>query len=202
MHLSHARSAYISLGLWPSPAALPCLPLLQTKDTLTLRASSFGSKCELPDPFLKKVANSGLMDAVMSFASFKANKDMKKSDGAKRSRLTGGCGEKRGGRSLSRQLCWGRSLWEAGAQLLCCMLVGEGLEEQEMKWDIQHAAVLLQLGASLHMAPPLGASSQDCLAPSPKHLNALALCLQAEPLPHTQPVLLPLPCGCRHPQAG
>ena len=62
---------------------------MQTKDTLTLRASSFGSKCELSDAYLKKVANSGLMDAVMSFASFKANKDLKKSDGAKRSRLTG-----------------------------------------------------------------------------------------------------------------
>ncbi|GAB4817907.1 hypothetical protein N2152v2_004953 [Parachlorella kessleri] len=61
----------------------------QTKDTLTLRASSFGSKCELSDAYLKKVANSGLLDAVMSFASFKANKDLKKSDGAKRSRVTG-----------------------------------------------------------------------------------------------------------------
>lgn len=92
----------------------PAPPHPQTKDTLTLRASSFGSKCELPDPFLKKVANSGLMDAVMSFASFKANKDLKKSDGAKRSRLTGGRagdGEaqarQEGVSILAGRVCWG-----------------------------------------------------------------------------------------------
>ncbi|KAI7839009.1 hypothetical protein COHA_007248 [Chlorella ohadii] len=61
----------------------------QTKDTLTLRASSFGSKCELPDAFLKKVANCGIVDLILSFASFKADKELKKGDGAKRQRLTG-----------------------------------------------------------------------------------------------------------------
>ena len=61
----------------------------QTKDTLTLRASAFGSKCDLPEPFLKKVSNAGLTDAVLNFASFKANKELKKGDGAKRQRLTG-----------------------------------------------------------------------------------------------------------------
>eukprot|EP00887_Chlorella_sp_A99_P005643 scaffold1.g5643.t1 len=61
----------------------------QTKDTLTLRASAFGSKCELSDAFLKKVANCGVVDQVLSFASFKANKELKKGDGAKRQRLTG-----------------------------------------------------------------------------------------------------------------
>ena len=70
----------------------------QTKDTLTLRASAFGSKCELPEPFLKKVANCGVVDHVLSFASFKANKELKKGDGAKRQRLTGGWagGQERG----------------------------------------------------------------------------------------------------------
>jgi DNA topoisomerase-2 len=53
---------------------------LQTKDTLTLRASSFGSKCEMPDAFLKKVANSGVVDLILSFASFKADKELKKGD--------------------------------------------------------------------------------------------------------------------------
>jgi DNA topoisomerase II len=61
----------------------------QTKDTLTLRASAFGSKCELPDPFLKKVAAAGVTDAVLNFANQKANKELKKGDGAKRQRLTG-----------------------------------------------------------------------------------------------------------------
>ncbi|KAL4420378.1 hypothetical protein ABPG77_002318 [Micractinium sp. CCAP 211/92] len=61
----------------------------QTKDTLTLRASSFGSKCDLPDTYCKKVANCGVVDLILSFASFKANKELKKGDGAKRQRLTG-----------------------------------------------------------------------------------------------------------------
>jgi len=61
----------------------------QTKDTLTLRASAFGSKCPLPDTFLKKLANCGITDAILSFASFKANKELKKGDGAKRQRLLG-----------------------------------------------------------------------------------------------------------------
>jgi DNA topoisomerase-2 len=61
----------------------------QTKDTLTLRASAFGSKCQLPDNFLKKVASCGITDAILSFANFKANKELKKGDGAKRQRLVG-----------------------------------------------------------------------------------------------------------------
>lgn len=61
----------------------------QTKENLTLRASSFGSKCELPVPFLDKVAKCGLTDSILSFAEFRNNKELKKSDGAKRSRLTG-----------------------------------------------------------------------------------------------------------------
>jgi len=61
----------------------------QTKDTLTLRASAFGSKCQLPDTFLKKLGNCGITDAILSFANFKANKDLKKGDGAKRQRLLG-----------------------------------------------------------------------------------------------------------------
>lgn len=62
---------------------------LQTKETLSLRATSFGSKCELSDKFIKKVADSGVADGVLSFATFKQNKEMKKTDGAKRQRITG-----------------------------------------------------------------------------------------------------------------
>jgi DNA topoisomerase-2 len=61
----------------------------QTKDTLTLRASAFGSKCQLTDSFLKKLSGCGITDAILSFASFKANKELKKGDGAKRQRLIG-----------------------------------------------------------------------------------------------------------------
>lgn len=66
---------------------------MQTKETLTLRATSFGSKCELPDKFVKKVGDSGVAERVLSFASFKQNKELKKSDGSKRTRITGAASE-------------------------------------------------------------------------------------------------------------
>ncbi|KAG0580579.1 hypothetical protein KC19_4G184100 [Ceratodon purpureus] len=61
----------------------------QTKETLTTRASSFGSKCELSAEFLKKVAKCGLVDNVLTWADFKQSKELKKNDGAKRQRITG-----------------------------------------------------------------------------------------------------------------
>ncbi|MEW5319559.1 MAG: hypothetical protein WDW38_010704 [Sanguina aurantia] len=61
----------------------------QTKETLTLRASSFGSKCELPALFLDRVGKCGLVDSLLKFAEYKNNNELKRSDGAKRSRLTG-----------------------------------------------------------------------------------------------------------------
>lgn len=38
---------------------------MQTKENLTLRASSFGSKCELPQPFIDKVAKCGVVDSIL-----------------------------------------------------------------------------------------------------------------------------------------
>ncbi|KAF8396139.1 hypothetical protein HHK36_017752 [Tetracentron sinense] len=61
----------------------------QTKETLTIRQSSFGSKCELSQEFLKKVAKSGVVENLLSWADFKQSKDLKKTDGAKRQRITG-----------------------------------------------------------------------------------------------------------------
>lgn len=61
----------------------------QTKDTLTLRMSAFGSKCELPEKYLKKVAEAGVLEAVSQFAKYKEDRALKKGDGAKRNRLTG-----------------------------------------------------------------------------------------------------------------
>ena len=57
---------------------------------MTLRATAFGSKCELPEKYLKKVADAGVLEAVSQFAKFKEDRLLKKGDGAKRSRLTGG----------------------------------------------------------------------------------------------------------------
>ncbi|RVW87704.1 DNA topoisomerase 2 [Vitis vinifera] len=61
----------------------------QTKETLTIRQSSFGSKCELSQEFLKKVSKSGVVESLLSWADYKQNKDLKKTDGTKRQRLTG-----------------------------------------------------------------------------------------------------------------
>ena len=62
---------------------------MQTKDTLTLKPSSFGSKCELSNKFMDAVGKSGVADSILAFANFKQNKELKKTDGAKRSRLLG-----------------------------------------------------------------------------------------------------------------
>ncbi len=51
--------------------------------------SSFGSKCELEDALLKKIAACGVVDLVTSFAKSKEERGLKKGDGAKRSRLVG-----------------------------------------------------------------------------------------------------------------
>ncbi|KAG5253909.1 DNA topoisomerase [Salix suchowensis] len=59
----------------------------QTKETLTLRQSSFGSKCELSEDFLKKVAKSEIVDNLLSWAKFKENKELKKTDGTKTAKV-------------------------------------------------------------------------------------------------------------------
>ncbi|KAK1619077.1 hypothetical protein QYE76_024594 [Lolium multiflorum] len=61
----------------------------QTKETLTTRPGSFGSKCDLPLDFLKKVASSGVVDSLLSWADFKLKKELKKTDGTKRSNILG-----------------------------------------------------------------------------------------------------------------
>ncbi|CAL5226164.1 g8989 [Coccomyxa viridis] len=62
----------------------------QTKETLTLRIASFGSKCDVGDAkFLKKLEACGITDLVNAFATFKNEKELKKTDGAKRQRITG-----------------------------------------------------------------------------------------------------------------
>ncbi|KAJ3681634.1 hypothetical protein LUZ60_014207 [Juncus effusus] len=61
----------------------------QTKETLTTRQSSFGSKCELSQDFLKKVAKSAIVNNLLSWADFKQSRELKKTDGVKRQRITG-----------------------------------------------------------------------------------------------------------------
>ncbi|KAF5822370.1 putative DNA topoisomerase (ATP-hydrolyzing) [Helianthus annuus] len=59
----------------------------QTKETLTIKQSSFGSTCELSPEFLKKVAKSDIVKRVVSWVQFKQQNDLKKTDGNKRGKL-------------------------------------------------------------------------------------------------------------------
>ncbi|GJP74296.1 hypothetical protein CLOP_g4904 [Closterium sp. NIES-67] len=62
----------------------------QTKETLNTRPSDFGSKCHLSEDFLKKVAaKCGIVEHLLSLAAHKQSKDLKKSDGSKRQRVSG-----------------------------------------------------------------------------------------------------------------
>ncbi|CAE6454249.1 unnamed protein product [Rhizoctonia solani] len=61
----------------------------QTKEWLTLPSSKFGSRPHVSEDFMKKVAKSGIIDNVLSWAKFKADQENKKTDGTKRTRLTG-----------------------------------------------------------------------------------------------------------------
>ena len=61
----------------------------QTKENLTLKASAFGSKCELSPDFHKKMAKSGVVQNIVSWAKFKESKEMKKTDGGKTKRIVG-----------------------------------------------------------------------------------------------------------------
>ncbi|KAK9236641.1 DNA topoisomerase [Lipomyces kononenkoae] len=61
----------------------------QTKEQLTTRPSAFGSKCVLPDEFFKKIQRTSIIDNIMDIATRNADKELKKTDGSKRNRITG-----------------------------------------------------------------------------------------------------------------
>ncbi|GAA5989920.1 hypothetical protein JCM11641_002811 [Rhodosporidiobolus odoratus] len=61
----------------------------QTKENMTLGVKKFGSQCKLSEDFLKKVAKSGIVDNILNWAKFKQDQMLKKTDGNKRSRITG-----------------------------------------------------------------------------------------------------------------
>ncbi|KAJ7771941.1 DNA topoisomerase II [Mycena maculata] len=61
----------------------------QTKEQLTLPSAKFGTKPQLSDDFIKKVLKSPIIDNILNWAQFKADQQSKKTDGTKRSRLTG-----------------------------------------------------------------------------------------------------------------
>jgi len=61
----------------------------QIKECLTTNMSKFGSKCELSDKFIDTLAKSGILEKAIELKSAKENKDLKKTDGKKKNRITG-----------------------------------------------------------------------------------------------------------------
>lgn len=61
----------------------------QTKETLTTKISLFGSTCEVPDTLINKLINSGIVENVVNLAKYKADEELKKTDGKKVQTLRG-----------------------------------------------------------------------------------------------------------------
>lgn len=59
----------------------------QTKERLITAPSKFGSKPLINDKFFKKILTLGIVNKVLSFAEFKENKNAKKTDGTKKSKI-------------------------------------------------------------------------------------------------------------------
>ena len=61
----------------------------QTKDYMNTPAAKFGSKCEVSDKFIEKLAKIGVMDAACAITEVKENKAAKKTDGIKSKSVRG-----------------------------------------------------------------------------------------------------------------
>ncbi|KAI5170713.1 DNA topoisomerase II [Nematocida sp. LUAm3] len=61
----------------------------QTKETLTLKSSSFGSTCSLSNKFITEVIQSGIVEKSAYAAKAKQNQQLKKTDGHKTSKIRG-----------------------------------------------------------------------------------------------------------------
>jgi DNA topoisomerase-2 len=61
----------------------------QTKDFMNTPSAKFGSKCDVTDKFIEKVAKMGVMDAAVQLTEVKENKAAKKSDGVKSKSVRG-----------------------------------------------------------------------------------------------------------------
>ena len=61
----------------------------QTKDYMNTPPAKFGSKCEVSDKFIEKIAKMGVMDAALQITEIKENKAAKKSDGSKSKNIRG-----------------------------------------------------------------------------------------------------------------
>jgi DNA topoisomerase-2 len=61
----------------------------QTKDFMNTPSSKFGSKCDVSDKFIEKIAKMGVMDAALQLTEVKENKAAKKTDGTKSKSIKG-----------------------------------------------------------------------------------------------------------------
>lgn len=61
----------------------------QVKSECTLKVQDFGSRFDPPKTFIKNVLKTGIQDEVMSLSKFREMKELKKTDGNRRSRITG-----------------------------------------------------------------------------------------------------------------
>ena len=61
----------------------------QTKDFMNTPSSKFGSKCDVSDKFIEKIAKMGVMDAACAITEVKDNKVAKKTDGIKSKSVRG-----------------------------------------------------------------------------------------------------------------
>ena len=61
----------------------------QVKSECTSKSPDFGSKFELPKTFVKNALKTGIADELMALSKFKEMKELKKTDGARKSKITG-----------------------------------------------------------------------------------------------------------------
>ncbi len=61
----------------------------QTKEHMTTRPSDFGSRCQIPDTLIQQILKTDLTSIIMDKSRQNADKELGKTDGAKRSRITG-----------------------------------------------------------------------------------------------------------------
>tara|TARA_B100001142_G_scaffold221972_1_gene220112 strand:+ start:7 stop:3444 length:3438 start_codon:yes stop_codon:yes gene_type:complete len=61
----------------------------QTKECMNTPVSKFGSKCEVSDKFIEKLAKMGVMESALLLNEVKANKAAKKNDGKKTTNIRG-----------------------------------------------------------------------------------------------------------------
>lgn len=59
----------------------------QIKNTLTSPKGKFGSTCEIPEEFITKLYNTGIVDKVIQLNQLKINQSLKKTDGKKTGKL-------------------------------------------------------------------------------------------------------------------